>query len=262
MRVRNVYFFASDWLADTLDLSNEDRGTLITICALIWARGEAKLSTDILRRACVGHWRSVEASLTRLIEASRVLQEGAHITVKMAAEQLDGASKRIASWTENLPKTTKNNDVHEPRATRTRRTPSAPTAPLREREKKERNLTFLPSSHSEPHVRARARPPASSTSGAARSAINREEVNGSTWQGNNLMKELNPPDTPENRKTLLLQKLCRYVQATCSPEMAEAAMLGLMGGDYDHDEQWWCDAVDQRMKADGWHDGQQDGYVR
>lgn len=56
------------------------------------------------------------------------------------------------------------------------------------------------------------------------------------------------------RKELLRQKLLRFVAARLPASDEHAATLGLCGGDPEHSEQWWLDALDIRMRAEKWDD--------
>lgn len=59
------------------------------------------------------------------------------------------------------------------------------------------------------------------------------------------------------KREQLSQKLMRYCNARLSDAERGAAMIGLMGEDAKHDEQWWFDNLDKRMRKERWDDKNQ-----
>jgi hypothetical protein len=58
----------------------------------------------------------------------------------------------------------------------------------------------------------------------------------------------------ELTRELLRAKLLRYAHARFSGAIFHAVCAGLSGADPAHDEQWWLDNIDRRMKREGWND--------
>lgn len=62
------------------------------------------------------------------------------------------------------------------------------------------------------------------------------------------------PDLRTKRKELLRQKLMRFADARLPAAERSAAIAGLCGTDSEHDDQWWLDRLDRKMRRAGWDD--------
>jgi len=98
----------------------EDFGVYWMVCTLIYSRGgpidDDHVWISGLFRGT--HWRSIRASLDRLIDAGKVSQEGGKLMVTRCAEELQRAGNRISKATQNgrmggRP-SNKNNNMDEP----------------------------------------------------------------------------------------------------------------------------------------------------
>lgn len=107
-KVRRVDFSPSEWLEGTEELSDEDRGVYITICALIWARG-SRIEYEVLRRHSLSHGNKLLASLGRLEKARKIVRKGSEIGQKRAENELKNSQKRMRSARENARQRWKTN---------------------------------------------------------------------------------------------------------------------------------------------------------
>lgn len=57
-----------------------------------------------------------------------------------------------------------------------------------------------------------------------------------------------------NKRDHLVQKLIKYSQATLAEPQLSAAVGGLCGADPNHDDQWWLDHLDKKMRDQNWDD--------
>jgi hypothetical protein len=57
-----------------------------------------------------------------------------------------------------------------------------------------------------------------------------------------------------NKRDNLVQKLIKYSQATLAEPQLSAAIGGLCGADPNHDDQWWLDQLDKKMRDEHWDD--------
>ena len=67
MKARRIDFSPGDWIGGTLELTLEEEGLYIRICALIWSRG-ARITDDLLKAASHEHGNKINAVLRRLVE--------------------------------------------------------------------------------------------------------------------------------------------------------------------------------------------------
>ena len=122
MKVRRIDFSADEWLGGTLELSPYDRGVYVTICALIYSRGEA-IGIELIRRHCGVHLSALKASIARLSTAGKIDVDASSVSQRRCLEEICNTRLRMEKWTENLPQSKKNKDVSAPRAqARARRT--------------------------------------------------------------------------------------------------------------------------------------------
>jgi len=115
MKVRRIDFSPDEWLAGTQELGPYDRGVYITVCALIYSRGE-RINVDLLIRHLGAHGNAVNASLARLENARKIVRNGLEIGQKRSENELEKAQKRSEKWLENLPDPKKINDKPPPNA--------------------------------------------------------------------------------------------------------------------------------------------------
>jgi uncharacterized protein YdaU (DUF1376 family) len=118
MKVRRIDFSPDEWLAGTLELSNLDRGTYITVCALIYSRG-GPITDELVKLHCSIHGNSLNASLERLAKAGKITRNGVEISQKRCGKELETAQKRVRNWRENGEKggrpSSKNKDLAKPK---------------------------------------------------------------------------------------------------------------------------------------------------
>lgn len=99
MKIRRVDFSADEWLAGTAELSDQDRGVYITICALIYSRG-GPISIDLLRAASRSHGNRLNSSISRLAELGKITINSSEIAQKRCGKELEIARKRIENASE------------------------------------------------------------------------------------------------------------------------------------------------------------------
>lgn len=121
MKVRHVDFYADEWLGGTAELSPYDRGVYITICALIYSRGE-RIGIELLRRHCGVHGNALNASLARLETARKIVRNGSEIGQKRSENELEKVQKRVGNGLENEPVSSETKELEVPRARAHRRT--------------------------------------------------------------------------------------------------------------------------------------------
>jgi len=100
VKVRRIDFSPDEWLAGTLELSGLDRGVYITLCALIYSRGE-NISEKLVISHCNDHGNRVRASLDRLEKAGKIVRNGLEIVQKRCRKELEIAQKRVEKASEN-----------------------------------------------------------------------------------------------------------------------------------------------------------------
>jgi uncharacterized protein YdaU (DUF1376 family) len=59
-----------------------------------------------------------------------------------------------------------------------------------------------------------------------------------------------------NKRDNLVQKLIKYSRATLAEPQLSAAVGGLCGADPIHDDQWWLDHLDKKMRDEQWDDAE------
>lgn len=101
--IRRIDFSPDEWLAGTHELSEFDRGVYITICALIWSRGE-RVTEELIARHCRAHGSAIKAAIRRLENAGKTLRIDEKIGQKRAEKELENARKRVGKWSDNLDK--------------------------------------------------------------------------------------------------------------------------------------------------------------
>jgi hypothetical protein len=113
MKIRRIDFSPDEWLAGTLELTPYDRGIYITICSLIYSRGEA-VEIELVHRHCGVHRRALNAALSRLFEAGKIGLKDSQIVQIRCLEELKIANFRLQKWAQNLSSSNKTNDVEPP----------------------------------------------------------------------------------------------------------------------------------------------------
>jgi uncharacterized protein YdaU (DUF1376 family) len=65
-----------------------------------------------------------------------------------------------------------------------------------------------------------------------------------------------PASVSAKKRDQLVQKLIRFSHATLAEPNLSAAITGLCGGDQTHDDQWWLDHLDKKMRDEQWDDAE------
>jgi len=99
IKVRRIDFSPDEWIAGTQELTLEEEGLYIRICALIWSRGE-RITYDLLKRSCNAHGNKLNALIHRLEAAGKIVRNGSEIGQKRAENELENAQKRLGKWLE------------------------------------------------------------------------------------------------------------------------------------------------------------------
>lgn len=113
MKVRRVDFSPDEWLSGTAELSDEDRGIYITICALIYSRG-GPVRYDVLKGHSHSHGNKLQAALDRLELAGKITRNGSEIDQKRCENELEKARKRHEKALENGAKGGRPKDLGKP----------------------------------------------------------------------------------------------------------------------------------------------------
>jgi uncharacterized protein YdaU (DUF1376 family) len=130
-KVRRIDFWPDEWLAGTAELKPYDRGLYITICALIYSRGE-RVGIELLKRHCRVRKRDLYAALTRLASVGKVSFDGSEIGQKRCEAELEKSRQRIGEqptgdhsatkmepkWSQNGAKMEPKRDQNAPRESR------------------------------------------------------------------------------------------------------------------------------------------------
>lgn len=114
-KVRRIDFWPDEWLAGTAELSPYDRGIYITICALIYSRGEW-IGIELLARHSGVHGNALNAALKRLALAGKVCLNGAEISQKRCGNELETSRKRLGNAAEKEGESSKVIDLRPLRA--------------------------------------------------------------------------------------------------------------------------------------------------
>lgn len=131
MKVRRIDFAPDEWLGGTVELKPYDRGVYITICALIYSRGES-IGMDLIRRHCGVHMTALKASIARLAACRKIDVDGASVSQARCARELFFADLRLKKWAENHPESFESKELTLAR--------NAPVRARKERPKKKDNL--------------------------------------------------------------------------------------------------------------------------
>lgn len=115
MRVRRIDFAPDEWLAGTVELKPYDRGVYITICALIYSRGEA-VGMELIRRHCGVHGNALNASIARLAASRKIDVDGASVSQARCVREYNFAESRLKKWAEMQDDSAENSDLSLPRA--------------------------------------------------------------------------------------------------------------------------------------------------
>jgi uncharacterized protein YdaU (DUF1376 family) len=100
--VARVDFYFDDWLTGTMELSAEQRGAYITVCALIWKTGNRLKDNDaVLARWCAMSVRKWRAVRQLLIEAGKLEVADGYIRQQRAEAELETARERREKAREN-----------------------------------------------------------------------------------------------------------------------------------------------------------------
>ena len=100
MKIRRIDFSPDEWLAGTTDLSNDERGVYITLCALIYSR-DGPVETAVLRAFCPGDLRPFKRCLEHLVELGKIQRSGSKLSQKRCLNELEVSRKRIVTLVEN-----------------------------------------------------------------------------------------------------------------------------------------------------------------
>jgi len=97
-KVRRVDFSPDEWLSGTSELSVDEKGAYITVCALIYSRsGPIDDDEAWLSKACGCHWRQWRRLRQTLLERGKIrLTEDGRITNRRAELELERALGRVA----------------------------------------------------------------------------------------------------------------------------------------------------------------------
>ena len=106
---RRADFYPDDWLAGTLELTLEEEGAYIRICALIYSKGQAIPGNDRwlagMCRVSTRKWRSLRDSL---ITKGKITIEDGLIRQKRCEFELGKAAERSQKQAENVAKRWRN----------------------------------------------------------------------------------------------------------------------------------------------------------
>lgn len=116
-KIRRIDFSPAEWLEGTAELSDDDRGVYITICALIWARGR-RINLELLRRHSLSHGNKLLASLGRLEKSRKIVRKGLEIGQKRAEKELKNAQTRSRTAAENARHRWKTKEIEDAPAER------------------------------------------------------------------------------------------------------------------------------------------------
>lgn len=100
MKPRRIDFSPGDWIGGTLELSLEEEGLYIRICALIWSRGE-RITDDLLKASTTAHGNKINALLDSLHSKGKITRNGREIGQKRAENELENAWNRVRKASEN-----------------------------------------------------------------------------------------------------------------------------------------------------------------
>ncbi len=110
---RRIDFSPGDWIGGTLELSLEEEGLYIRICALIWSRGD-RITEDLLKASTTAHGNKVNALLNSLHAKGKITRNGREIGQKRAENELENAWNRVRKAVENGSKGGRPNGLAKP----------------------------------------------------------------------------------------------------------------------------------------------------
>jgi hypothetical protein len=113
VKVRRIDFSADEWLGGTIELKPYDRGVYITLCALIYSRGE-RIGIELLARHCGVHRNQLNAAVRRLEAAGKIEVLGTSLRQVRCELEIKNAVLRAKKWAENLPQSRKTNELGDP----------------------------------------------------------------------------------------------------------------------------------------------------
>lgn len=111
VKIHTVDFHADEWIAGTIELSLEEEGLYIHICALIYSRG-GPIQVGVLKNRV--HGNKLRALLSRLEAAGKIIRNGSEIDQKRARKELETAEKRVRKLRENGAKGGRPNGLAKP----------------------------------------------------------------------------------------------------------------------------------------------------
>ncbi len=97
---RRIDFYADEWIAGTQNLTAEERGVYISICALIYSH-DGPIPLAGLHKLCGCRADAFRRVKNRLIEAGKVFENHEEISVKRCENELEKAHKRLEKSSEN-----------------------------------------------------------------------------------------------------------------------------------------------------------------
>jgi uncharacterized protein YdaU (DUF1376 family) len=100
VKIRRIDFSPDEWIAGTVELSNEERGMYITACALIYSR-DGPIEIEALRAVCPGDLRPFKRILERLVSLGKIQRSGSQLSQKRCLSELENCRKRSLSSVEN-----------------------------------------------------------------------------------------------------------------------------------------------------------------
>lgn len=122
MKIRRIDLSADEFIAGiAAKMTLEELGAYWLICLLIYSRGgpiddDPEWLSGLLRKT---NPRTVRAVVSRLVEMGKVQRNDAELMVNRCRMELERASKRVRTWTENGMKggrpSNKNNNIPEPK---------------------------------------------------------------------------------------------------------------------------------------------------
>lgn len=257
-------FYIGDYLRDTQHLTTEQHGAYFLLLLACWSRGmlpDDEQELMAIAKISQQKWKKFRRNFDRFFSKKedgffhqkRVDKERQHVEmIKNVRSKAGskGGSKTQANFKQTAKQTSSKRPVATATATATARRVSVREA-AKAKPQASTSTTKKPSSE----------PPARAREGSA----GKEEVFlDGNWKpvGRCAPLAASRPERPTaalkaRRKELLRQKLLRFVAARLPASDEHAATLGLCGGDPEHSEQWWLDALDIRMRAERWDDTQE-----
>lgn len=99
-KIRRVDFYQDDWLSGTFELSFEERGIYITVCALIYNRG-GPVSRELVYEHGRHHRRPFERIVNRLIDLGKLVEKDGKLDQNRCETELKRAQNRLETLRKN-----------------------------------------------------------------------------------------------------------------------------------------------------------------